>query len=203
VGYRGHRAGLGSRMALPLLAVALATSPCALAQDAKTVQRQAAAAVARGLHINPEPGKIERNLQLLGSPLFLPAGSSLYLVSASKGFTQGTWLLRLDCSSRRDCLPFHALLRIADLGVEPQPHQSMPELPGAPNPHSTPGASAGLLIRSGDRVDLVEQLSGLRLQIKVICLQSGALGERVRVQNPASHRVLLATIAGKDLVRVE
>ena len=66
-----------------------------------------------------------------------------------------------------------------------------------------PESSDALLARSGDHVQLVEELAGLRLQVKVVCLQSGALGERIRVQNPATHRVLLATIAGKDLVRVE
>lgn len=204
MGYRRYRVGLGPKILL-LLAFWLAAAPHGLAQQyAKTVEQQAAAAVARDLRIDAEPGKIERNLQLLGSPSSLPAGSSVHLVSAAKGFTPGTWLLRLDCSSRRDCLPFHALLRIEDLGVEPaHPRQSMLGLPGAPNPRTTTRASADLLARSGDRVDLVEQLGGLRLQVKVICLQSGVLGQRIRVQNPATHRILLATIAGKNLVRVE
>ncbi len=43
----------------------------------------------------------------------------------------------------------------------------------------------------------------MRLQAKVVCLQSGALGDAIRVRNLATHRVLLATVTGKAEVRVE
>ncbi len=43
----------------------------------------------------------------------------------------------------------------------------------------------------------------MRLQARVVCLESGALGDAIRVRNLATHRVLLATVAGKDEVRVE
>lgn len=201
-----HLACVGARIAVVLLAIGIAGPRLGLAlSDAMGVQQQAAAAVARGLRIDAEPGRIERNLQLLGSPPSLPSGSTLHLVSARAGFAPGTWLLRLDCSSRRDCLPFHAVLRATDISVHlPQVSKAIsPGLTVAPKPHSQRGSPAVPLARSGDRVNLVEELSGMRLKVKAVCLQSGGLGDRIRVQNLATHRVLLATIAGKDLVRVE
>lgn len=201
----GHLAWLGMRILLAPLAIGMVTAPCGLAlSNANAVQQQAARAVARALRIDASPEQIERNLQLLGCPPSLPPGSVLHLVSARAGFTPGTWLLRLDCSSRRDCLPFHALLR-ADIGLRSASADewTAAALAMAQRSPGKPESSDALLARSGDHVQLVEELAGLRLQVKVVCLQSGALGERIRVQNPATHRVLLATIAGKDLVRVE
>jgi hypothetical protein len=204
VRYRGRLVYLGARIVLALLAISPA-SETALAQSATVaMQRQAAIAVARGLQIDTQPSQIEQNLSLLGSPASLPLGSTLRLVSARAGFTPGTWWLRLDCSSRRDCLPFHAVLRTADIAVHSPPGRERISLGSTSaaklHSHTTP---ASLLARSGDRVDLVEELSGMRLRVKAVCLQSGGLGDRIRVQNLATHRVLLATIASKDLVRVE
>ena len=54
------------------------------------------------------------------------------------------------------------------------------------------------LAHSGDHMLLVEERPGMRLQARVVCLESGALGDAIRVRNLATHRVLLATVAGKD-----
>ncbi len=193
------------RNALPIFVLALATSRFGPAlSDANAVQQPAAAAVARALRIDATPEQIQRNLQLLGAPPSLPAGASLHLVSVRKGFTAGTWLLRLDCSSRRDCLPFHAVLSTPAGGAASQAGEWTSAVQAlAPESPRRSGPSAVLLAHSGERVSLVEELAGMRLQVKVVCLQSGGLGDRIRVQNPATHRVLLATVAGKDLVRVE
>ena len=43
----------------------------------------------------------------------------------------------------------------------------------------------------------------MRLKVMAVCLQSGGLGDQIRVRNLATQRVLLATVAGKNLVRVE
>jgi hypothetical protein len=192
---------------LPLVIGMAAARPAPALSDAMAVQQQAAAAVARGLRTDASPEQIESNLRLLGSPPSLPSGSTLRLVSAKAGFTPGSWLLRLDCSSRRDCLPFYAVLGPGDADANvanPQDSKrSWPGLTGALKPPARAGPRTAPVARSGDRVSLVEELSGMRLQVKVVCLQSGGLGDRIRVQNLATHRVLLATIAGKDLVRVE
>jgi len=189
---------------LPLVIGMAAARPALALPDASAVRRQAAAAVARGLGADVSPEQIEADLRLLGSPS-LPSGSTLHLVSAKAGFAPGSWLLRLDCSSRRDCLPFYAVLGPGDANVaNPQDgKRSWAGLRGTLRPPGRPGPQTAPVARSGDRVSLVEELSGMRLQVRAVCLQSGGLGDRIRVQNLATHRVLLATIAGKDLVRVE
>jgi hypothetical protein len=165
------------------------------------LQQQAAEAVVRDMRLQSESSLVERNLEVLAPFTALPAGAALHVVSARASFAAGTWMLRLDCASRRDCLPFHAVLRMppGDRLVQPD---------GAPVTAKLLNITAGrpaiatALARRGDQADLVEELPGLRLRAKVLCLESGGLGDRIRVENRATHRVLLATVAGQGLVRV-
>ena len=59
------------------------------------------------------------------------------------------------------------------------------------------------LHHAGDRVEIVEQLSGMNLRTRGVCLQPGAVGDRIRVRTLTTHRVLVATIAAPNLVKVE
>jgi len=76
------------------------------------LQQQAAEAVVRDMRLQSESSLVERNLEVLAPFTALPAGAALHVVSARASFAAGTWMLRLDCASRRDCLPFHAVLRM-------------------------------------------------------------------------------------------
>jgi hypothetical protein len=166
------------------------------------IQQQAAEAVVRDMRLESESSVVERNLEVLAPFTSLPAGAALHVVSARAGFTVGTWLLRLDCASRRDCLPFHAVLRMpeSDRLVLPGGGPVTAKLPAiAVTRQLNPAA----LARRGAQAELVEELPGVRLRAKVVCLESGGLGDRIRVQNRTTHRVLLATVAGPDLVKVE
>ena len=169
----------------------------ALAQPS-AIQQQAAEAVVRDLKLDSESGLIERNLVVLAPFTALPDGAAIHVTSARASFA-GTWVLRLDCVSRRDCLPFHAMLRL--------PPAQPPLLAGAAvAPRmlevSTGGNRPAALVHSGEQVTLVEESSGLRLRAKAVCLGSGGLGDQVRVQNRSTHRIVLATVAGESLVRV-
>ena len=144
--------------------------------------------------------RVEQKLQVLAPFTALPAGATVHVVSARQGFGAGTWLLRLDCDSRRECLPFHAVLRTAQFDQPPSRLHQPAGFRGSPE---TRGVSRTPLVRSGNAVELVEQLPGVRLRVHVVCLQSGGLGDRIRVENRETHRVISATVAGRDLVRVE
>ncbi len=57
-------------------------------------------------------------------------------------------------------------------------------------------------IRKGGTVQMLLTGGGLFLAGQAVALESGAPGERIRVQNPASRAVLEATVIGPDRVRV-
>ena len=167
------------------------------------IQQQAAEAVVRDMRLESESSLVERNLEVLAPFTSLPAGAALHVVSARAFFAAGTWMLRLDCASRRDCLPFHAVLRMPGAGSLPR-HQLEPVTAKLPSIiQRDRQLNPAALARRGAQAELVEELPGVRLRAKVVCLESGGLGDRIRVQNWSTHRVLLATVAGPDLVKVE
>ena len=189
---------------LALLAIAkvsVAAGP-PVAANVSSLRDQVAAAVARDLRSGLTGETDGSNLQVLNPSLSLPPSSHLHVASVRAGYSPGSWLLRLDCSSRRDCLPFHVLLRASATDLRGNLGAGLTaKLPGKGGPGQMQPKSP--VAHSGDHVLLVEERSGLRLKVMAVCLQSGGLGDEIRVRNLATHRVLLATVAGKDLVRVE
>ncbi len=181
----------------------LAAGRPALAQSpTSSLQRKVAAAVARDLQFGGE--QQDTHLQILApAAMSVPAHAQLHVVSVRTGFSPGSWLVRMDCAARSDCLPFHVVLR--STGPEVRNPVGDP-LSAAVQSRNLPAGVKQVrvpLAHSGDRMLLVEERPGLRLQARVVCLESGALGDAIRVRNLATHRVLLATIASKDEVRVE
>ena len=83
-----------------------------LAQSpASSLQSKVAVAVARDLQFDSDQIQASQ-LQILAPPaMSLPAGAKLHVVSVRAGFSPGSWLVRMDCTARSDCLPFHVVLR--------------------------------------------------------------------------------------------
>lgn len=186
----------------------VATEPAMLERSSFAVLRQkVAAAVARDLQSGLGGESCGDNLQVPVPAPSVPLGADLHVTFVRTGYSPGSWLLRLDCSSRRDCLPFHVVLYSpgANLrqGFVASLEGSAPEQNRRNWPKARPKQLRSPVARSGDHVLLVEDLSGMRLKVTVVCLESAGLGDEIRVRNLATHRVLLATVAGKDLVRVE
>jgi hypothetical protein len=197
---------------LPVLGTALwlmAASTTWALPNPYPLQQQAAEAIVRDLGLDSDSSMVEQNLQVLAPSRSLPPGAAIHVVSARPGFTAGTWMLRLDCDSRRDCLPFHAILRMpksapaeahlgeVHLAARGEVRTPSFEAVAAPKPLSA------MLAHRGDQVELVAELPGVRLQTTVVCLDSGSRGDQIRVQNRDTHRIMTATVAGQDLVKVE
>ncbi len=170
------------------------------------LERKVAAAVARDVECSSGGETSAAHLQILDRSLSLPLASELHVVSMRPGLSPGSWLLRMQCASPRQCLPFHVTLdsptarlrdRSANLTDSVTAIVRSRAWAGKPDRHSSP------LARSGDHLLLVEERSGMRLKVTVLCLQSGDLGDEIRVQNLDTRRVLRATVAGKNLVKVE
>jgi len=199
------RAGLVTSSSVMAMLACLAVAVAAgqrLAAETKwpSLRWQLAAVVARDLQLSDEIRVLAGKLDVLNPAPSLPPDAQLRVTSMQSGPQPGTWWLRVDCTSRRDCLPFHVILRapqasMAHLRTEP-PGKPVPEAPRL-------GQGKAPLARAGDRVLLVEELPGMRLKVGAICLQSGGLGDAIKVRNLATHRVLMATITGKNEIRVQ
>ena len=176
---------------IPWIVVALSAALIPLgAQSARAENPASEQAVARALNL--EASAVDGRLQILRSPL--PAGARVHLLSVEKAPGSRGLLARMACDDRSQCLPFYALVSGTRLHSLAPPDSASP---AAPIPTVKPP------LRAGDRVEILEELSGLRLRTAGVCLQPGSVGDRIRVRTLSTHRVLVATVAAPNLVKVE
>lgn len=70
-------------------------------------------------------------------------------------------------------------------------------------PLTAPDIARPLLVSRGGVVRMRLEASGLMLSAQGVAMEDGGLGDRVRVQNPSSHAVVMADVTGAGEVRVE
>ena len=182
------------------LLIIIASSLCGrhvLAQVADTSLRsRVERTIARELGWKMPQSGMQLRLRVLAPELQLPEQARLHVAAVHAAGGAGTWLLRLECSRRVECLPFEVRLQMRG-----QDNRSIPG--AATDSLAEPGNSlAPPVVRAGQRVLLSEEASGMHLSAPAICLQAGRLGQRIRVRNVASGRVVLARV-GADGVTVE
>jgi hypothetical protein len=163
------------------------------------LQVRVARAVAHDLGIDIQDSSTHFGMQILGSEVQLPEQARLHVAAVHAVPGSAAWLLRLECGSRLECLPFEVVLRAR--GQEPS------GLPSAPRRSSSAvlgnNLAAAPLVRAGQRVQLAEEVSGMRLSAPAVCLEAGSMGQRIRVRNVSSGRVVLARVRAAGQVAVE
>jgi len=189
---RARKFGVSRWMVAMMAAAAIQIGvPQAQANTTGTAE-QTEHAIARAFSMREGFAGGELTIKILRAPM--PANVQLHVVSMQNAPGSQAVLLRLACNDSRDCLPFYAVVRGTKLPALPQSGSlAAPSV----NPPAKP------LVRAGDRVEIVEQLSGMNLRSRGVCLQAGSIGNRIRVSTLTNHRIVLATIATANLVKVE
>jgi len=67
---------------------------------------------------------------------------------------------------------------------------------------ATDALLAAIVVHRGQELTLLAHASGMDVRVAVIALADGRPAERIRVQNPVSHRVVEATVRTAELVEV-
>ena len=168
-----------------------------LAQS-EDLQTRVARAVTRDLGISLQAASPNLVLQILGPEVRVPHEARLQVTSVHAVAQADDWLLRLECGSRLECLPFEVLLR-----TRGQPPSTPPGIPAMSAPAVPVNDIPAPLVRAGQRVRLAEEVSGMRLSVTAVCLQAGGIGQRIRVRNLSSGRVVLARVRTSAQVAVE
>lgn len=192
-----RRTGVAWAVLLVLLVPQIA--PAREAAPASSLQQQVVLSVARDLQA--DPAVVGPRLEILTPIHHLPALAGIHLISARQEFAVGDWLLRLACISLETCPPFDVVLHGRDLSLTSLHWQPSANAEGKWLRRESAGAAP--LARPGQQVELVEKLVGVTLRTRAVCLESGSLGQSIRVRNISSGRVLEGTIAGQGLVRLE
>ncbi|HXY78134.1 MAG TPA: flagella basal body P-ring formation protein FlgA [Candidatus Acidoferrales bacterium] len=123
-----------------------------------------------------------------------------------------SWEISARCVRERDCVPFLVRVRGEDsLTREEGSISASPALLALPEtaepaPHirnsaEAPTLGAAPLVRAGENATLTWDQAGIRLTVPVVCLEAGAMGQRVRVRVRGGGRVLPAVVESAGQLR--
>lgn len=149
------------------------------------VQRIAAAMDLAGLSVSPD------QIELL-SGNGNPVSASMRVVSMTEA-TAGTVKVKLRCRDNRKCLPFYVLVHGVDRAKVGSAGVRVVAVAEA-----TPAQN---IVRGGDHAILILESPDSRMSFPVICLQSGARGQRVRVTSPDRKRFYDAEVVAAGILK--
>jgi len=131
----------------------------------------------------------------------LPQNAKLEITKVvwDRGIRQ--WHLSVRCLPASDCVPFLVRVQGQMPASSPVPDFRVTRLPAAP--YSTPRSSKNAAtVKSGQKMTLLWEQSGIRMVVPVICLDAGAIGDSVRVRTKSGGRVLRAEVVNGAILRV-
>ena len=122
------------------------------------------------------------------------ANEDLRLISVAE-WQEGTLKAEMGCAERRDCLPFYVLVR--DTAISPdllngRQAKSAEATPASPKMHD---------VHKGDAAILFFESNDSRITMRVICMQNGDRGERIRVASADRKHFYQAEIIEPGLVK--
>jgi hypothetical protein len=107
-------------------------------------------------------------------------------------------MLRLACKSSAECIPFY----ISAAWPEGSDPVSLPSpAPAQQTRTLTQGSQAPVALRAGTPATLTIDDDRLHIQLRVITLQSGSEGERIRVATPDRRKAFVAEVLSSSLLK--
>jgi hypothetical protein len=177
--------GLAVRMAATL-AVVLCTVAAGSAAPATITKQQVIAALnAHGFSISPE------QVNFLADPLATRPDAVLEMLSIEH-WGAGRLSVRMGCRQREECVPFYVAVDPTNPDLQ-SPAQSLPVVRQTSR---TPP-----VVRAGERAMLQIDRDKLHITMPVICLESGAVGGRIRVATSDHKQVYRAEVVGPKLLK--
>lgn len=180
---------------IPVLALCAAIALPAAAAPARTAitTTQIADAIsASGAKVTPQ------QVTLLAEVVATTANPALKVQSVER-WSDGRMMVRLECASSEECLPFLVAVRLND-EAEVQPLLASAGRPSTAVSHAKPGSSVYVL-RNGSPAILVLDGEHMQIQLTVICLENGAVGQTVRVTSSDHLRTYTAEVVDGTVVK--
>lgn len=180
---------------LAWFAMLLAVVPVAFGQSAPVRERISARQVAdamsvAGIVVNAA------QVEVLSGSVRAKENASLRVVSV-RDKADGGIMVKLRCQNNQQCLPFYALVHGVD-GATTGAVRGREAKQLASNPHE---ALPQTIIRGGDRATLILESADSRMRIPVVCLQNGAVGEKIHVASPDHRQFFDAEVVAVGMLK--
>ena len=130
-------------------------------------------------------------MEVLGEPVALVPHPELQIDSWRRNPPLAALEFRLRCVRQSQCGAF--LVRVSSTSAEPN---KFAVSGNARRPGAHARSTAGALVRQGRPAKMAVRGDGFRLWVPVMCLQSGGLGDRIRVRDRCGRRLFVAKVVG-------
>ena len=182
-----------TKLILSGVVFAAAAQPALPAPATYPVKADQVAASANKMGLEISPGQVT----MLTDVVTTTTTPSLKVRSIERQDKQGM-LVRMECESRDQCLPFIVSIRADsanDMPVIPS-SRSLAVL-GTPSRSVSPQP----VIRTGSPVTLLLDSDRVHIRIPVVCLENGATGQTIRVKSKDHHLIYTAQVIDGTLVK--
>jgi hypothetical protein len=105
-------------------------------------------------------------------------------------------VVRLECATQQQCLPFFVSVRLGN--VAPNPIAMVNSTIGTePSPRNTPT----MAVRAGSPATLYIDGDHIHIRVAVKCLQSGSIGQTVRAEGPDRQQTYTAQVESVGVLK--
>jgi len=105
-------------------------------------------------------------------------------------------LVRLECAIEGQCLPFYVGVQFGDAGAAQVAAMTLP----VAAPRGTRAVST-MAVRAGSPATLFLDGDHVHIRIAVTCMESGSVGQTIRVSGPDHQRIYRARIVGAGMLK--
>jgi Chaperone for flagella basal body P-ring formation len=169
-----------------LAVMPVARSQTSVVRSAALAHSVADAMELTGTAVNPD------QIEFLSGASHIKEGAEVRVLNVSNR-TDGVLKVELRCQDNHECLPFYVLVHGLDRVNLVLPEKRAQPLTAAKVPQN--------LIRGGDHATLILEGRDSRISMPVICLQSGARGQTIRVASTDRKQVFDAEIVATGMLK--
>ena len=136
----------------------------------------------------------------IAAPMTAAVASPMLEIQSVVSSDQHSAQLRIACRDRSECLSFYATATWSqNAQALVSTAVSKPQVSSAPVKPPTEDVPAAA--RAGDHAILLIDSDRIHISVHVVCLQSGGIGERIRVATPDHRQAFEAEVVSSNVVR--
>jgi hypothetical protein len=176
-----------------VLSVAVTLPAAAAPGSAAITTEQVAAAISgTGMSVSPE------QVTLL-TAVVSKSGAPTLNVQSIEPWGDRRMKVRLGCANQEECLPFYVSVhRDQKIGTTSNIAQSDQPAVITSRQNKSPKSSA---VRAGSRATLLLDGGHVHIRLSVVCLESGATGQKIRVETKDPHQTYIAEVVDGGVLR--
>jgi len=104
-------------------------------------------------------------------------------------------MARVECQNPQECMPFFVRINLGpDTGVSTSSGQFKESLPSA-------GRAKQDAVKAGSKATLLLDSDHMHISLAVVCLESGAVGQKIRVSAGERRQIYLAEVVNGQLLK--